>query len=105
LYVEEEDYESLRHSIQTFPNFDQLKLASDLEQHNLLELRRVSSYLYQINNKFEQAVDLSKQDKLYNDAISAAAASKKTELAEDLLKFFLQIAFTTMFCSLFVHML
>jgi len=97
LYIEEEDYEGLRASIEHFNNFEQIKLASQLEKHDLLEFRRISSYVYQLNNQFDEAIEISKRDKLYRDAITAAAASKKTETAEDLLRFFCKEGFKECF--------
>lgn len=43
LLVEEEDYEGLSHSIQSYDNFDQVALAAALERHELLEFRRVAA--------------------------------------------------------------
>jgi len=90
LYVEEEDFESLRNSINSYDNFDNFKLASELEKHELLELRRVAAFLYKKNQKWAQSVELSKKDKLYKDAIETAADSKKTDVAEGLLEFFVK---------------
>jgi len=90
LYVEEEDYESLRNSIDSFDNFDNMNLAQELEKHELLELRRVAAYLYKKNQKWSQSVELSKKDKLYKDAIETAASSKKADVAEGLLEYFVK---------------
>lgn len=90
LFVEEEDFESLRTSIASYDNFDNLKLSQELEQHKLLELRRVAAFLYKKNLKWSQSVELSKKDKLYKDAIETAAESKKTEVAEGLLEYFVK---------------
>lgn len=43
LLVEEEDYEGLSQSIQSYDNFDQVALAAVLEKHELLEFRRVAA--------------------------------------------------------------
>jgi len=88
LYVEEEDYESLRSSIDHFDNFDKLALAQLLEHHELLEFRRIAAYIYKLQGRWSQSVDLSKQDKLYKDAIQTASESRKQEVAESLLEFF-----------------
>jgi len=90
LFVEEEDYESLRTSISNYDNFDNMKLASELEKHDLLELRRVAALLYKKNQKWAQSVELSKKDKLYKDAIETASESRKTDVAEGLLEFFVK---------------
>jgi len=90
LFVEEEDYESLRTSIDSYDNFDNMKLASELEKHDLLELRRVAAFLYKKNQRWAQSVELSKKDKLYKDAIETAAESRKADIAEGLLEFFVK---------------
>jgi len=90
LYIEEEDFESLRSSIDHFDAFDNLVLAGKLEKHELLEFRRISAYLYKKNARWAQSVELSKLDKLYKDAIQTAAESKKQDVAEGLLEFFVQ---------------
>jgi clathrin heavy chain len=48
LLIEEEDYKTLRDSIDNFDNFDNLKLASRLEKHELLEFRRLAAHLYKV---------------------------------------------------------
>lgn len=63
--TEEEDYEGLRKSIDTFDNFDTIALAQLLEKHELLEFRRIAAYLYKNNNRWGQSVNLCKKDKLY----------------------------------------
>jgi len=90
LYVEEEDFESLRNSIDHFDNYDKLALASQLEKHELLEFRRVAAYIYKNNGRWAQSVELSKADRLYKDAIQTAADSRKQDVAEGLLEFFVQ---------------
>ena len=63
--IDEEDYEGVRKSIDTFDNFDTIALAQQLEKHELLEFRRIAAYLYKSNNRWGQAVELCKKDKLY----------------------------------------
>lgn len=91
LYIEEEDFQTLRDSIEAHDNFDQLALARRLSGHELLEFRRVAALLYARNQKHDEAIALSKSDKLYKDAIETAASSASTELAEDLVSYFVQI--------------
>ena len=43
------------------------------------------------NTRWEESISLSKQDKLYRDAIVTAAISALTEVAEDLLSYFVDI--------------
>jgi len=88
LYIEEEDFESLRTSIDHYDAYEPIQLAQKLEKHELLEFRRIAAYLYKKNARWAQSVELSKQDKLYKDAIQTAADSKKQDVAEGLLEFF-----------------
>ena len=86
IYLENEDYESLRASIKEYDSFESLKLASDLESHELLECRRIAALLYRKNKKFQQSIQLSKKDDLYKDAMETVAESRDQALAEDLLR-------------------
>ncbi|KYQ93795.1 clathrin heavy chain [Tieghemostelium lacteum] len=90
LYVEEEDYESLRQSIDNNSNFGTISLAQRLEKHELLEFRRIAAYLYKKNNRWAQSVELSKKDTLYKDAIQSAADSKNHAICEELLQYFVE---------------
>ncbi|KAI0349661.1 clathrin heavy chain [Trametes cingulata] len=91
LLIEEEDYKTLRDSIDSFDNFNNMQLARELEKHELLEFRRLAAHLYKKNKKWEESIALSKQDKLYKDAIITAASSGLVEIAEDLLSYFVDI--------------
>lgn len=51
LLIEEEDYKTLRDSIDSFDNFDNLKLARRLEKHELLEFRRLAAHLYKVGSR------------------------------------------------------
>jgi clathrin heavy chain len=46
LLIEEEDYKTLRDSIDSFDNFNNIGLAKRLEKHELLEFRRLAVHLY-----------------------------------------------------------
>ena len=59
LYIEEEDYESLRSSIDDYGNFEQLVLAQKVEKHELLEFRRVAAYLFKKNKRYAESIELS----------------------------------------------
>ena len=48
LLIEEEDYKTLRDSIDSFDNFDNIKLAGRLQKHDLLEFRRLAAHLYKV---------------------------------------------------------
>lgn len=91
LLVEKEDYKTLRDSIDSFDNFDTIALAKILESHELLEFRRLAAHLYKKNNRWEESIQLSKHDKLFRDAIITAAASNSTEVAEEILGYFVDI--------------
>jgi clathrin heavy chain len=51
LFIEEEDYEALRISIDSFNNFDNIALAQQLEKHELLEFRRLAVHLYKVGRR------------------------------------------------------
>lgn len=91
LLIEEEDYNTLRDSIDSFDNFNNIALAQQLERHALLEFRRLAAHLYKKNSKWDDSITLSKQDKLFKDAVVTAAASNSVEVAEDLLTYFVDI--------------
>eukprot|EP00179_Madagascaria_erythrocladioides_P027344 CAMPEP_0198339874 /NCGR_PEP_ID=MMETSP1450-20131203/41547_1 /TAXON_ID=753684 ORGANISM="Madagascaria erythrocladiodes, Strain CCMP3234" /NCGR_SAMPLE_ID=MMETSP1450 /ASSEMBLY_ACC=CAM_ASM_001115 /LENGTH=1712 /DNA_ID=CAMNT_0044044827 /DNA_START=107 /DNA_END=5242 /DNA_ORIENTATION=+ len=91
LYVDEEDFDALRKSVDTHSAFDALALAKTCEAHGLLELRRVAAYLYARNKRYEEAMELSKRDRLYKDAMRTARESEQQELAEQLLRYFVEI--------------
>lgn len=74
--IEEEDYENLRKSIDTFDNFDTIALAQLLEKHELLEFRRIAAYLYMSNNRWAQSVELCKKDKLFKVEIDSLVYCK-----------------------------
>lgn len=65
LFIQEEDYQGLRTSIDAYDNFDNISLAQRLERHELIEFRRIAAYLYKGNNRWKQSVDLCKKDKLF----------------------------------------
>lgn len=88
IYTEGEQYEELRQSIEDFENFDQINLAQRLEKHELLEMRRIAALVYKKNKRYKQSIDLSKQDKIYKDSMETARDSGNQELAESLLRFF-----------------
>ncbi|KAH7823081.1 Clathrin heavy chainC [Monocercomonoides exilis] len=88
LYLEEEDVDSLRASIENYPTFDQLGLSRRLEAHPLLRMRRLATWLYTKNKRFAHAVELAKKDQMYQDAMVATAESGDKDVAEELLRFF-----------------
>merc|ERR1712014_225415 len=88
IYAEAEQYEDLRQSLEDFDNIDQIALAQKLENHELLEMRRISALVYKKNKRYKQSIELSKKDKAYRDAMETARDSGLPELAESLLRFF-----------------
>ncbi|XP_071479405.1 clathrin heavy chain 1-like [Diadema antillarum] len=90
LLIEEEDYQGLRASIDAFDNFDNIALAQTLEKHELIEFRRIAAYLYKRNNRWKQAVELCKKDKLFKDAMQYASESREIDIAEELVNWFLE---------------
>uniref|UniRef100_A0AC35THB5 Clathrin heavy chain n=1 Tax=Rhabditophanes sp. KR3021 TaxID=114890 RepID=A0AC35THB5_9BILA len=90
LYIDEEDFESLKGSIDAYDNFDNIVLAQKLQNHELVEFRRISAYLFKRNNRWAQSIELCKKDKLYKDAMEYAAESKNPETAEALVRFFVE---------------
>jgi clathrin heavy chain len=48
LLIEEEDYKTLRDSIDSFDNFNNIGLAQRLEKLPLLEFRRLAAHLYKV---------------------------------------------------------
>lgn len=90
LLTEEEDFQGLRASIDAYDNVDSISLAQKLEQHELIEFRRIAAYLYKINQRWAQSIQLCKKDNLYKDAMQYAAESKDGEQAQALLRWFLE---------------
>ncbi|KFA62831.1 hypothetical protein S40285_03810 [Stachybotrys chlorohalonatus IBT 40285] len=91
LLIEEEDYKTLRDSVQNYDNYDAVELAGRLEKHDLIFFRQIAASIYRKNKRWEKSIALSKQDKLFKDAIETAAISNKTEIVEDLLRYFVDI--------------
>lgn len=91
IFIAEEDYEALRTSIDDFDNFDQIFLAQKVEKHELLEFRRIAAYIYKRNKRWAQSVQLSKEDRMYKDAIDTCAESEDSDLTEELLRFFVSV--------------
>lgn len=88
MFLEEDDYKSLRSSCERYSNFDQIELAQLTEKHDLLEFRRISAYLYRMNKKYKKSIEVCKRDSLWLDATETAAESGNADLAEALLRFF-----------------
>lgn len=90
LYAEGEQYDELRESITAFSNFDQIALATLLEKHELVEMRRLCAMVYKKNKRYKQSIELSKLDKMYKDSMETARESGAKDLCDDLLRFFVE---------------
>uniref|UniRef100_A0A1J3IL33 Clathrin heavy chain 1 n=1 Tax=Noccaea caerulescens TaxID=107243 RepID=A0A1J3IL33_NOCCA len=90
IYVEEEDYDRLRESIDLHDSFDQIGLAQKIEKHELVEMRRVAAYIYKKAGRWKQSIALSKKDSMYKDCMETASQSGDHELAEQLLVYFIE---------------
>jgi clathrin heavy chain len=88
LLIEEGDHEALRKSVDTYQAFDCAALAQQLENHKLLEFRRISATLFTRNKAYDRAIEICKRDGLFGDAMAVAAQSGAQDLAESLLAFF-----------------
>jgi clathrin heavy chain len=99
IYVEAEQYEELRASIDDFDNFDQIALARKLEKHELREMRRIAALVYTKNKRYKQSIELSKLDKTYQDAMETARDSGNADLVEQLLRFFCDSDMSECFCA------
>ncbi|KAM0235307.1 hypothetical protein ACHAP5_009785 [Fusarium lateritium] len=91
LLIEEEDYKTLRDSVQNYDNYDATELAKRLEKHDLIFFRQIAASIYRKNKRWEKSIALSKQDKLYKDAIETAALSAKIDIVSDLVQYFVDI--------------
>ncbi|TLD30353.1 hypothetical protein PspLS_01914 [Pyricularia sp. CBS 133598] len=91
LLIEEEDYKTLRDSVENYDNYEPVDLAGRLEKHDLVFFRQIAASIYRKNKRWEKSIALSKQDKLWKDAIETAAISGKSEVVEELLRYFVDI--------------
>ena len=91
LLIEEEDYKLLRDSVENYDNYDAISLAQRLEKHDLIFFRQIAAQIYRKNKRWDKSIALSKQDKLFKDAIETSAISTKPEVVEDLLRYFVDI--------------
>lgn len=95
LLIEEEDYKTLRDSVENYDNYDPVELAQRLERHELVFFRQIAANIYRKNKRWEKSIALSKQDKLFKDAIETAASSGKGDVVEELLRY---VSFTNCTC-------
>lgn len=100
LLIEEEDYKTLRDSVENYDNYDAVDLAGRLEKHDLIFFRQIAANIYRKNKRWEKSIALSKQDKLFKDAIETAAISGKTDVVEELLRYFVDIGHRECFAGM-----
>lgn len=100
LYIAEGDFENLRRSIDNHHNFDNIALAQQLEKHDFVEFRRIAAYLYKGNNRWLQAIELCKKDRLYKDATEYASESGDKDLTESLLNYFVENSLKECFAAM-----
>jgi len=77
IYLELEDFEALRNSIENYENFESYALAKATETHELIEGRRIAAYLYRKGGKYDLSIKLSKNDEMYRDCVETACESGK----------------------------
>lgn len=99
IYLQNDDYISLRNSIDEYDNFNQTNLLNKLENHKLPEMRRIAALLYKKNKKYKEAINLSKKEKQYKDAIEIARVSKNNVYIEDLINYFIESKNKEAFCA------
>jgi clathrin heavy chain len=87
LLIEEDDYKTLKDSVENHDNYDPVELAQRLEKHETVFFRQIAAQIYRKNKRWEKSIALSKQDKLFKDAIETSAMSGKREVVEDLLRY------------------
>jgi len=97
LLIEEEDYKTLRDSVENHDNYEAVALAQRLEKHDLIFFRQIAASIYRKNKRWDKSISLSKQDKLFKDAIETSAMSGKSEVVDDLLRYVSQ--YTSQGCS------
>merc|ERR1719163_1120180 len=80
--------DALAAGVVEYTNFDAIEMAQLCEKHGLLQFRRIGAMFYKRSKKWAQSIALSKQDKVWDEAIATAAESADSALAEELLTFF-----------------
>eukprot|EP00184_Porphyridium_aerugineum_P006141 CAMPEP_0184699800 /NCGR_PEP_ID=MMETSP0313-20130426/5924_1 /TAXON_ID=2792 /ORGANISM="Porphyridium aerugineum, Strain SAG 1380-2" /LENGTH=1782 /DNA_ID=CAMNT_0027158925 /DNA_START=278 /DNA_END=5626 /DNA_ORIENTATION=+ len=105
--IAEGDVDALRDSINNHDNFEQIALGQKLANHELIAFRRVAVDLFRKNGKSEQAIEISKKDRLWKDMIESVAASEDPEIMEEAIQFFvssgLRECFTALLFSCFEY--
>jgi len=100
VYLEKQDYASLRQSIKDFDSFESITLAGELENHDLLDCRRISALLYRKNKRYEKSIEVSEKDQLFKDAMETVAESKDSVLAEKLMRTIVEMKDKELFAAM-----
>lgn len=100
IYLERQDYQALTDSIKNHDSFETIQLASELENHELLECRRISALLYRKNKKYKKSIEVSQKDRDYKNAMETVAESKDKALAEDLMRFIMEMEDKELFAAM-----
>lgn len=85
LLIEEEDHKTLKDSVNNYDNYEAVALAQRLEKHELIFFRQIAANIYRKSKRWDKSISLSKQDKLFKDAIETAATSGRVDVVEELL--------------------
>nr|CCC93746.1 putative clathrin heavy chain [Trypanosoma congolense IL3000] len=88
LYVEEENFVSLRNSVENYNNFDSVELSARLEKMELFEFRKIALFLHRRHKAYGHALAVAKENKLFQEAIDTAVESADAAVVEELLNFF-----------------
>ncbi|CAD2214266.1 Region in Clathrin and VPS, putative [Angomonas deanei] len=89
-YMEEEDFKALRHSVESYNNFDAEQLSAKLEKMEMFEFRKIALLLHRKNKRFAHAIKVAKENKLYEEAMETAVESGEPAIVDDLLDFFVK---------------
>ena len=89
LFIEEENYEELKISLTECGNYNPTDMSGKLIKHQLIEMRRVGTWLLSRTGHYQEAVDAALSDKLFKDATDFAAASESPQIVEKLLRYYI----------------
>jgi len=90
LFISDNDHKSLRNQVENYENFNKLKLANKLKDHENEEFRKIAAYLFMKSDDFDTALDMCKKNEFDKDAMVIAKTSKNTKVVTDLLNYFIE---------------
>ncbi|KAL0246390.1 hypothetical protein GEMRC1_007602 [Eukaryota sp. GEM-RC1] len=91
IFIKEEDFESLKTSIDNYHNMDLISLAATLGKSEDKNFRQIAAYVLRKLGRFEKSIELYKQDEFYDECVSTAAASENKSLCESMLSYFVEV--------------